>query len=86
MRLMHNLVELLAFYRSRVKHVRATAFRQQRIALARNLRLWHSAAQAFIVLRFIFPACRVRCRSSVVEHFIGNEEVGGSIPPGSTSF
>ena len=24
------------------------------------------------------------CRSSGVEHFIGNEEVGGSIPPGST--
>ena len=26
------------------------------------------------------------CRSSVVEHFIGNEEVGGSIPPDSTRF
>lgn len=26
------------------------------------------------------------CRSSVVEHLIGNEEVGGSIPPGSTIY
>ena len=26
------------------------------------------------------------CRSSGVEHFIGNEEVGGSIPPDSTIF
>ena len=30
------------------------------------------------------PARSVRCRSSVVEHFIGNEEVRGSIPRGST--
>jgi hypothetical protein len=27
-----------------------------------------------------------RCRSSVVEHFIGNEEVDSSILSGSTSF
>ena len=27
-----------------------------------------------------------RCRSSVVEHLIGNEEAGGSIPPGSTIY
>ncbi len=31
-------------------------------------------------------ARRIRCSSSVVEHFIGNEEVGGSIPPCSTSY
>lgn len=30
---------------------------------------------------FVFIFC---CRSSGVEHFIGNEEVGGSIPLDST--
>jgi hypothetical protein len=30
-------------------------------------------------------APQIGCRSSVVEHLIGNEEVGGSIPPGSTT-
>jgi hypothetical protein len=31
-------------------------------------------------------AHKIRCLSSVVEHFIGNEEVDGSIPSGSTIY